>query len=235
MKGAEFDAVSSGGVGSSGTSFNFNHSLGDLGDDGLILVLTSTEDTSNQRNVSSVTVGGVAASLVSGSRAVGSDASNRMTIEAWEIRGANVPAAGTRQVVVNHSSSPDRSRVAVCISYKRVKDQAREALGSNAGSGNTTFSANVTTLTKNALLVAWYGSQNSAAASFTTGETQRFQDGTPSGEDQSALLGDRLDAEDIGSKTVTVSMTNPESQALIALAYETVPARQGGAFLYHMI
>ncbi len=233
MNGGRIDNVSSARDGAGGSSLSWNHVQGQLGKRGLITVWIAGEDTSsgqtNQRPTG-VTYNGVAmTNRASKERA---DA-HSVTGNVFELRGANIPAAaGTYAIVATFTGSCE-SRAGGCMSFKNVWDQNPEASADNSANGANPLQQNITTVTKNALVLAFYASQNANTPSFTTGETTGFTVGTGTGETMMVFAGYKI-VPAISTQSTSISISNPEAEIMILLAYKVRPKRGGAALLKMM-
>ena len=233
MNGGKFDSVSSHRDGASGSTLSWSHTQGQLGKRGLIVVCVAGEDTSsgqtNQR-ITGVTYNGIA--MTNRASKERGDA-HSVTGTIYELRGANIPSApGTYTVSATYQGSCE-SRAGGCMSFKNVWDQNPEATADNSANGANPLQQNITTVTKNALVVAFYASQNGNTPSFTTGETTGFTVGTGTGEAMIAFAGYKI-VPTIGVTSTNISISNPEAEIMILLAYKVRPKRGGAALLKMM-
>jgi hypothetical protein len=146
----------------------------------------------------------------------------------YALTGTSIPAAGTYTVSCSFSSfdGSQNSSAGGSMAFKAIKDQAKEATNVAGGSSGN-LSSSVTTLTKKALLVTGYGSQNTPGSTSTTGDTRAFNS-VPSTAEQSECDGFYRTVTTPGSATVTMSSSNPEDQAMVIASFAIQPS--GGGF-----
>ncbi len=225
------DNTSSGYNGSSGNSLSWNHTIGNLGSAGLILVALESEWFNNPSNpYTSVTFNGVAMTRVGSAASYGG--SHVGFVELWALWGNSIPVGGTYTISATGQTPNSNSRMGTCASFRNLKAQNAEATHTSAGSGTNPLTNSLTTLTNNALLVTAYGSQNTPNATSTTGDTRAVITDGGSGEQSECALFYRL-AGLAGSKSVSLSVNNPEGEAMITASF--VPAQGGGASLINIL
>lgn len=229
---AVFDQASSATNNASASSITWSHVQGNLGGTGLIVVGVGGRSTvSGYANgvVSSVTYNGISMTKVQENGNNGG--SNATHVSLWELHGSSVPVAGTYTVVATYTGAI-ASQASGAMSFKNVQPKVAEASTSTNGNGATTLSTTLTTLTPNALLVTIYGSQNSTAYnSSSTGDTLGFsaQVAASNGETDGLYRTVTIPA----SSTTTLSVTNPEAEAMCTASFATISA--GGAFLFNFL
>ena len=219
----EHDATSSATSNTGNATLSWSHTLGNVGSTGLIIVAAGGEEISggsSNQNITGVTFDGVSMTAVGSASRTDS---HSVTGALYELRGANVPSAGTYTVVVSYSSANHDASAAGCMSFKGVKDQAREAVQTTTAQGGSSLSRSITTLTDNALIVAAYSSQNTPNATSTTSDTRAFR-AVPGSIEQMETCGFYRTQASAGATSVAVSVSNPESQTLVVACYEAEKA-----------
>lgn len=222
---AIIDATSKGSNGGGASSLSWNHIIG-AGDNRILIVNIEGEYNTGTPSVSSVTFNGVALTKIDA--VIGGGGSHSVDVEMWALWGANVPAAGTYPIVITWNSNVNLSQAGGAMSFFNVKPQTAEAFSSAATAGTSPLSDSVITLTNNALLVTAYGSQNTPGASSTTGDTLAFNSVPATGE-QSESDGFYRTVVTPISSTVSLTVSNPESQVMIVASFETLTPVVSGA------
>lgn len=215
---AVFDNSATGANGSGAATLSFNMTIGALGGNGLIVVVAEGETVaggSSNQDITGITFNGVAMTLVASDKNTGS---HSCSVAMYELHGANVPAAGTYSVVVSYTNGSNDSQAAVCMSFRGIKPQVKEAAVTTNANGTNDLSLAITTVTSNALVVAGYGNQNSGTTTFTTGESGSFSAVPGSGEISIAFAGYKTVAT-AGAVTTTVHNGNPETEALLLASF----------------
>lgn len=218
---AFLDNTSTLAKGSGGTSDSWSHTiLKSLSKNGLIIVVISAENTTGGQTgqqVNGVTFNGIAMTQIqNGNRTDGHSTSCAM----FELHGSNVPAPGTYNITVTYNGS-NQSHTGGAMSFGNIKNKTVEASTIVTQNGGTSISTSLTTLTKNALLVVGYSSQNTPNATSTTGDTRAFNVVPASGE-QSESDGFYRTITTPASSTVTLTTSNPETEILILASFETI-------------
>lgn len=208
-----YDNSSTGNSGAGGTTLSWSHVQGNLGSLGMIVVGFEAEYFGASGTVSSATYNGQAMTFIGRNSGSGSHTS---VVEFWAIWGTSVPAAGTYTISVTWGASAN-SLAGGAMSFKFLKAQTAEASATTSGSG-TNPSTSLTTLTKNALLCTIYGSQNTPSATSTTGDTRAFNSVPGSGE-QSECDGFYRLVSSPGSASVSLTVSNPEGEAMVIAAF----------------
>lgn len=214
---AKLDSTSTGVSGVTGSTLSWTHTL--IGKASLIVVGIQAEFIGGDAPgayATSVTFNGVGMTLIA--RDVGSG-SHTSRVEMFALWGVNVPAAGGYTVAVTYPGN-SQSRVGGGLAFKQTKGLTAEASTTANGNGGGSFGTNLTTVTGNALLISIYGSQNIPSATSTTGDTLGFTAVPGSGE-LSECDGFYRIAPTIGSNTVTLTVANPEGQAIILASFAT--------------
>ena len=210
-----FDNFSTGSSGSDGTSLSWSHVLGALGTAGRILVTIQAEYFSGGVYAQSVIFNGVSMTLVGRDQGSGS---HNSFVEMWELKDTNIPA-GTYTIAVDYgSSNTSKSRAGGAMSFGDMANVSVEAVATGNASGTSPFTVNITTISANSLLVTAYGNQNVGIPSFSTGETKKY-DSIPVSGEQSIVTGAYRIVAATGSASVTLTVTNPEGEAMIIASF----------------
>lgn len=216
---AILDAYSHGSGGGAST-LTFNHTIGNLGRNGLIIVAAlgrESEGQTNPEEITGITYNGVAMTLVS--NANGGESGYTM----YELHGTNVPVAGTYSVVVTYSGTGTPNQAyGICASFRNVKNQTWEDKDFSVQTSGT-ISTTVTTLTKNALVVGMWGERTAASYTKDTDQTLIYErtDG------QGLLILVYKTVVTPGNETFQISPSNSEQEGMVLAAFETVTPRGG--------
>lgn len=212
------------------TSLSWSHTQGALGTKGLLVVAAGGEDTSGaqtNQQITGVTYNGVAMTKVDGGDRTDSHSTSGVL---YELHGTSLPAAaGTYTITVSYRSNSCEANAAVAATFKNIKPQVAEAHNNKTQNGSASISNSLTTLTKKALLVVAYSSQNTPNATTTTGET-RVDRAVPGSAEQmeTCLFYDTIDTP--GSHTTTLTTSNPETEVMVMASFEV--AKIGGGFFH---
>jgi len=212
---AILDASSTSAPGNT-SNLSWTHALGSLSDIGLIIVATEAEN--NTDNITSATFNGVTMTQVVTN---GSVSGSGNFVKMFELHGADVPSAGNYTVTVTYSAfdGTTNSRVGGCASFKGIKGQAAEATASINANGTTPLAVAITTVTRDALVVSAYGSQNSdPSPSSSTGDTHIVTRRPDSGELSTFSMFYKI-VTIPASNNVSLTVANPEAEALILASF----------------
>jgi hypothetical protein len=167
-----FDRATPTMVGDSATH-TFDHEIG--GDaNRLLVVCIGVEGNSSQIDITSVQYDGVDMSEAV-THSVGS--SLLMNVEIWYMLEADLPAAGTHQVFIDHSGITDIMACAISVSGAAQQGPEATAVADDGEAGDSNIQASITTLTDGAWVFECVGSGN-AISGFTadTGQQERFDE-----------------------------------------------------------
>ncbi len=216
--GAILDAVSAGNFNSQSSSLSWSHVLGS-GPNPMLIVCVEGEYNSGTPQVNGITYNGIALTKIQGSNATGG--SNNVNFEMWALWGATLPAPGTYTIAVNWSGNVNKSQAGGAISFFNIKPQTAEATSVIGTAAVNPLVAAITTLTPNALLVTCYGSQNTPGAASSTGDTLGFNS-VPGTAEKSECDGFYRIVTSPSSTSVSLSVTNPESQGMVVASFATI-------------
>ncbi len=163
------DSIASGTGNGSSENVNWNHTIGNLGKTGLIVISWLGADTNGEENpeeINQVSFNGIVCDIVR-------EANRNATGAGMAIlRGSKIPPAGTYVVNLNFQDSPKQAerKRGVSAAFKYLKDQAPEADNAGTYSGSPSDHGAplpLTTLTKYALLVGTFGQRTGLGFSWS--------------------------------------------------------------------
>lgn len=218
-----------GGTSSDTNTTAFNITTGAISADALLVVGTVGQAVqASLRDVSSVTINGVSMTHVA--RASGDNGGGYGSrTELWYLTGTSIPASGTYSISITYGGTQEGIACGAML-FRGIKPQAANVTATNNANGTNPLSVNITPTRGNTLIVAIYGSQNSADPSAGAGQTEGF-DSRP--DNDLTCQGSYKIQRAPSATTVSAGFVNPESEEIVAAAYEIIPA--GGGFLFNML
>jgi hypothetical protein len=219
------DSSSSGGTASTGSIYSYSITIGNLHGSGVLMVgATCQAITANLQNILSITINGVALSHVARISADNGGGYGSRT-EFWTLTGITIPQNGTYTIAITYAGNVEAISSGAMAFYN-LRPQTYIALGSNSANGTVPLSVNITPTTNNSLIVAIYGSQNDAAVTPGTDQIEVFES-----RPGSALTceGSYKILANAALTTMSASLINPESEEIIAVAFQAAPANAGNA------
>ena len=223
------DSFATGGTSSSGSSTSYSITTGNLRGSGILFVGTTCQAVeASLQNVSSVTVNGVSLSNIARVSANNGGGYGSRT-ELWALIGNTIPQSGTYTISITYAGSVE-AIASGAMAFYNLRPASANVTATNSANGTNPLSVNITPTRANTLIVAIYGSQNDASVTVGDGQTKAYES-RPS----SALTncGSYKILRAPGLTTMSAGFVNPESEEIIASAYESIPA--GGNFIFNLL
>ena len=211
------DSIASGTGSVASENVSWNHTIGNLGKTGLIVISWLGAETGGEQNpeeINQVTFNGVVCEIVR--EANRNETGAGMAI----LRGANIPPAGTYVVNLNFQDSPKQAerKRGVSAAFKYIKDQYPEAVNSGTFSGSPSSQGApipITPLTNNALVVGTFGQRTGLSFSWS-GLTELVTNRADNGGGVSIAY---LVVPTPATQNVNVFATNPEDCGLVLASF----------------
>ncbi len=209
----EFDSVGSNSNGTNGTTLSWSHTVGS-GSNRILIVGVAGEDSSGtDLNISSVTYGGVAMTLVPNSTST----EGTSYLQGTALYYLLSPTVGTATVTVTYSGSV-AERSGGSISLRNADQAVAEAVATNGNTGSNSISTNITTQTNGAWVIDVVGCGNSGSYTATGGNTERYD----VQNDSASAAGSTKLVASAGSTTVSWTHSGANRLAQSAAAFAPV-------------
>jgi len=213
-----FDTAS-GAVGAGTTTLSWSHTIGS-GSDRLLCLAGSSERGSPGPEVSSITYNSTGSTSIRVDDIDYAGYSNNTNLR--YILDADLPAAGTYTVAVTYTIYGD-DIAGEAASYTGIAQQPPEANNGNTANNATSISANLTTLTDNALLVVSGMSNHAQAHTPGDGLTQRREDQTAA-----YFFTVSLNDKNVATADVTTGSVSVGTAGRMAISMAAFEAEAGG-------
>jgi hypothetical protein len=204
------------------TTVTFTHTISS-GSNRVLVVGATFEDCGDYPSVTGITYNGQPLTHIDSAQVIsGNGCAGRA--ELWYLLEADLPSAGTYNVIVNTSGTFDEIVVGA-TSLDNVAQQAPEASNSNSNDAQTTITTNITTLTDGAWLVDVVHSGNETGDFAPNGsQTERYQ--RVSGSSTGA--GSTKEVSTAGSTSAGWTSAGANRLAHVVAAFAPAPAEPGG-------